>query len=315
MKSHLGRLALAVAAIWACAACGRLGFGLSALDAAAPVDTGTAAVDVDAAVAHDAAILMEDAGMVTKTTAVQVPVAAMSDDAAVALDAGPARNDAAVAADAGTSVSDAAIAVDAGPVACALVPPKAGANLMIDDMEDGDSLIIAADGRRGGWYVNNDGTRGNQMPALGEPFTVTAGGAHGSSYSVRTTGTGFNTWGAALGVSLNAANGTRCTYDVTGTHGFRFVAKGSASVTVQVATSATVPTNAGGTCSGTCEDYYATTIQLGTAWTSYQLPWPMLAQEGWGTRASFAPDTVMFFEFAFDVGATFDLSIDDLSFY
>jgi hypothetical protein len=316
MKSYLCRLVLAVATTWACSSCGRLGFDLLALDAPAPIDADphSQAVEMDAGIAHDAGgistgnglvadvtpVSSVDAGTVTVVDTTQMP------DATVAVDAMPV---------------DSGIAVDAGPTTpttpttCALVPPTIGANLTIDDMEDGDSLIIATDGRRGSWYVNNDATRGFQMPALGEPFTVTPGGASGSAYAVRTTGSGFNTWGAALGVVLSGANSLRCPYDVTGTRGIRFVAKGTGSVTVQVATSATVQINQGGRCATNCEDFYATTIELGSTWTTYQLPWQSLAQEGWGTRAAFAPNTVMFFEFAFDVGSFFDLYIDDLTFY
>jgi hypothetical protein len=318
MKSYLSRLVLAVATTWACAACGRLGFDLLAQDAAAAIDADSQAVEMDAGVAHDAGAIYVDASVAdvtpviiddasTGTVVDNTPIP----DSTVAVDAMPV--DAAMAVDA--AGPDAAIAIDAGPTTCATVPPKIGTNLTIDDMEDGDSFIIATDARRGTWYVNNDATSGYQMPALGAPFTVTSGGAAGSAYSVRTSGFGFNSWGAALGVVLSDANGARCPYDVTGTRGMRFVAKGSGSVTVQVATSATVPVNEGGRCLTNCYDYYATTIDLNSTWTTYQLSWQSLSQEGWGTRAAFAPNTVMFFEFAFDVGSSFDLSIDDLAFY
>ena len=312
MKLYLSRLVLAVATTWACSACGRLGFGLLAQDAAAANDTDSLAVDTDAGVARDAgSIIYIDHGSVADVT----PVIMVEDagTATVAVMDTTRTPDSTVAVDA-MSV-DAGIAVDAGPTTCAPVAPKIGANLMIDDVEDGDSFIVATDARRGSWYVNNDATLGYQMPAVGKPFSVTAGGASGSAYSVRTTGSGFNSWGAALGVVLSDANGRRCPYDVTGTRGMRFVAKGTGSVTVQVATSATVPIDEGGHCATNCYDYYATTIVVGSTWTTYQLPWQILAQEGWGTRAAFAPNSVMFFEFAFDVGSFFDLYIDDLAFY
>lgn len=72
-------------------------------------------------------------------------------------------------------------------------PAEPSAPLLIDDFEDGD---VRSKEPRGWWYPVNDGTG---LQGFGvEP--VTRGAA--SVYALRTHGSGFQEWGAALGVNL-----------------------------------------------------------------------------------------------------------------
>jgi hypothetical protein len=101
---------------------------------------------------------------------------------------------------------------------------------------------------------------------------------------------------------------------ITWGHRSKSYAKGTGTVTVSVATSPTVPLTAGGTCTASCFDYYATYIDLTESWVLHQITWEQLAQDGWGTPVDFSPAEVMYFEFEFGENVDFDLYVDDLSF-
>jgi hypothetical protein len=221
----------------------------------------------------------------------------------------------AAALDAGGAVANS----DAGevePATCARDAPVAAADLLIDDLEDGDALIREAEGRRGAWYTVNDGSRSaTQTPAPGAAFVAVDEGARGSAYAARTWGRGFLGWGAALGVRLNAAAQTACAYDASATDGIRFYARGSGTATVSVSSAATLPVAAGGTCSAGCLDYYATRIVLTSHWSLHEISWRELRQTGWGTPVRFDPARLFAVEFAFGRGVAFDLYVDDLTFY
>ena len=312
MQSHACRLLFAAAAAWALSGCGRLGFEEHALDAGT-IDNMSNAVEVDAGAVVDANEPMPDAGAPSAPLPVfDAAISIDSSDTIAVSDPAP-QTDAAISGDA--EPDDAVTVADAGPTMCPSVRPKTGTELLIDDMEDGDTSIAEIDGRRGGWYVNNDGTRGYQTPAYGAPFTTVMPGAAGSMYAVRTTGVGFNDWGAAIGVVLSNASGNRCPYDASATHGLRLYARGAGTVTVSIATTGTVPIEHGGRCIGMCYDYHAVAITLSNAWTMHTLPWYAFAQGGWGTPGPFVLGGMMYIEFGFDAGTAFDLSVDNLAFY
>jgi hypothetical protein len=320
MRLFVSRLLLVAAASWAVAACGRLGFDevspADGLRADASADTATDSVPLTVATApavmplSDAPVVYLDAGPSQDATLVLNPTPVID-----ASDPGNVLDATTGVVDATTTMTLDAGTTDAAPATCPTLPPRLGTNVSIDDLEDGDALITASDGRGGGWYVNNDATSGYQIPAVGTPFEPVSPGAHSSVYSARTTGTGFNDWGAAVGVVLNDASGLRCPYDAASARGLRFLAKGTGTVTLSVGSASTVPVEYGGRCRSACYDYHATTFVVSSAWSMVQIPWTSLAQGGWGTRAVFSPSGLMFIEFAFGAGATFDFSIDDLAFY
>src|SRR5688572_484629 len=75
---------------------------------------------------------------------------------------------------------------------------------LIDDLEDGDGAIHEVGGRIGSWYTFNDETMtGTQTPVPDTDFLAAEGGAGGSLYAARTTGSGFTEWGAGMGLDVN----------------------------------------------------------------------------------------------------------------
>jgi len=190
---------------------------------------------------------------------------------------------------------------------------SAGA-IVVDDLEDGDRFIRPESGLSGGWQTVSDSSAGMLVPALGTPLEPTPGGAFGSAYSMRVAGSGFSDWGAGLAVSLNAY---QCPVDVSAHSGFSFAVRGTAtgSMLVSVATLPTTPSSAGGTCTtAACNDHFTLSLPVSNTWTTHAVSFGSLSQTGWGTPASFVPSEVLYIQFSFGPGVTFDISVDDLAF-
>jgi expansin (peptidoglycan-binding protein) len=191
---------------------------------------------------------------------------------------------------------------------------------LIDDLEDGDALIVPQQGRSGRWTTYNDGT-GQQTPAQGAIADPESGGANGSAYAMHTTGSGFTDWGAGLQVDLNnstdGAGSGRAAFDASAYDGIRFWARGSGLVRVELSTRATATTDEGGTCSDNCLDNHGQEITLADSWTEYSVSFSTVVQQGWGLAADFSAADLLAIAFRVNVpdSANFDIWVDDLGFY
>jgi hypothetical protein len=206
-----------------------------------------------------------------------------------------------------------------GPI-CDFIPQAAGLSPLIDDMEDGDGYIVPLEGRSGTWFTYNDGTpSGSQFPFPGQAFSMQyAGDSQVGKFVANTSGVGFDTWGAGMGLVLNAG----CPYDASVYRGVRFYAKAEQAMSVRliIATRATSPPEAGGTClaHGTfaCYDAFQIPLMLGTAWQEERVLFTQLAQQGWGVPAAFDASTVIGINFqTIDTDTPFSYSVDSVSFY
>lgn len=191
---------------------------------------------------------------------------------------------------------------------------------MIDDLEDGDALILAANGRRGAWYSYNDESKGaSQLPAA--PFEPSAGGPATSLFQAQTSGSGFSVWGAGIGVDLNnegdpdGGDGMRMPWDAGAHQGVVFHARGNAPIRVKLLIDAVVPTETGGSCAADCEDAHGKIIPLSDEWVQYTVGFDEAFQEGWGAAASFDASTLMSIQFQVGAGTDFDYAIDQVGFY
>jgi hypothetical protein len=189
-----------------------------------------------------------------------------------------------------------------------------GGPLLIDDLEDGDRWIGPQSGLSGNWYTVADGSGGTLSPPAQTALQPTPDGAFGSAYRVRVQGSGFTDWGAGMALTLNAFG---CTFDASAEQGIGFSIQGSGgTVTVSLATVATTPGGGIGSCvEPACNDHFAIDMPLSTAWTSRSVAFADLSQAGWGTPATFRPSDLIYIQFSFGAGATFDVSVDDLTFY
>jgi hypothetical protein len=208
--------------------------------------------------------------------------------------------------------------------ACTTTVGAGASNGKIDDLEDNDHVIAPIDGRTGYWYTFNDKT-GTQTPApesvSGSPFLPMAGGANGSSYAAATSGSGFKTWGAGMGFTLNTQGTASCAFDASAYTGIRFWARGNgAAVRMKVTTPATTPTTEGGTCVEggpglECSNAHGKDFTPG-AWQLIEVPFATLTQqEYWGQPAAFDKSKLLQVQFQIAQEITFDIAVDDLEFY
>ena len=189
---------------------------------------------------------------------------------------------------------------------------------MIDNLDDNDRMIIAANGRQGPWHSFNDSNGGNIQPPLGTGFFATAGGANNTSYAVHTTGSGYQFGG--VGFDLNNATQTpeamqSMAYNASAYNGVTFWAKSSMGGTLRVefAMRSFVPTDRGGTCTTNCWNVYgANTATLTANWAQYTIMWAGMQREQGGTSPAFNPAELM--SISFKGPGTFDFWVDEIQF-
>jgi hypothetical protein len=198
--------------------------------------------------------------------------------------------------------------------------PSAGSGL-IDDFETEDDVIAEEDGRKGAWYVTNDG-RGMQTPRAGTMLlpVATEPAREGSGHAVRTSGGPFYGWGALIGATL-ASGG----YDLSRYQGIRLWVRSAAAAPMGppgalAATKVrlsfpTLATNVGGGCT-VCNDHFGADVPLSAEWTQVDVPFSSLKQSGFG-RPQIALDLTKTtdLQLSFPASVTFDLWLDDVELY
>src|SRR6187431_2100110 len=197
------------------------------------------------------------------------------------------------------------------------------AELVIDDLEDGDHIISPIGSRLGYWFTYNDGTA-TQLPS-GAIFTPMAGG-HSAKFSAHTSGPAFTTWGAGFGFDFNNTASKSCTYDASAYQGIKFWAKGDVTIRAVVKIPATTAKKANGSDAGTCvsstmcDDHFGLTPSpaLTATWKEFTIDFAggaTFKQEGWGTAVTtFDKKNIIAMQFQVAKGLPFDFSIDDLTF-
>ena len=192
---------------------------------------------------------------------------------------------------------------------------------MIDDMEDGDGRILQMNGRQGPWHTFNSG-ESTQMPA-GPSITPEMGGANGSMSAMHTSGKGF----AYAGIGFDLSNADTAPesaqskpYDASAWTGVVFSAKGGASASaklrIEIPMRDFVPSDRGGTCTGTCWNVYGFQMMtaLGTSWQEVKVPFSALVREDGSTKPAFDSKQIMSISFK-QLKDDFDFWIDDVRFY
>jgi len=195
---------------------------------------------------------------------------------------------------------------------------------LIDDMEDGDSLVLAVNSRDGNWYAGHDATvGGTQFP--GDNFVMSALAKTDSRYpmskrAAMTNGMGFKDWGETMGFNLRLANEVTHklpTYDASGACGLHFFAKigsgASNEFAVRVPDKNSLPD--GGVCgssSAPCYIHYHKQFVFSTGWQEYAVLFSQLAQNGWAPALDIKH--VFGVEFGIVPNAKFELWVDDIAF-
>jgi hypothetical protein len=197
----------------------------------------------------------------------------------------------------------------------------------IDDLEDGDDSILALGFRVGFWYTFNDATPGGRQTPPGTLVSTEPGGSSAIGYCARTFGSGFEMWGAGIGLDLNNTGDElpgmmtkRLPYDASAFKGVAFAAKGNVTLRFAASTAAVEDVAAGGTCVGgarnpACADTHGVAIPLSADWRTYSVPFDRLTQEGFGLRVAFDVTKVVALYFSVSQGRPFDISLDDIGFF
>ncbi len=201
--------------------------------------------------------------------------------------------------------------------------PSSASIDMIDDMEDGDASILVSGDRNGAWFSIHDGTPGSLWPPSDSPFVMSPlsqmRGA--SKVSVRSNGSGFSTWGAAVGLVFKIDDAKQPVfYDASQYKGVTFWARiGDDNSTTSLRAEFPDKNTAalGGVCQGDrCNGHFGRVISLSQAWKQFTLAFSELKQPEFGMPQP-AVDLVHLagIQFEFGKDATFYVLIDDIAFY
>lgn len=219
----------------------------------------------------------------------------------------------------GGSAAGEAPSLEGGAAAEGGAPATSAEVSALDDFEHEDSTILELDGRKGDWYVSNDG-RGVQTPPAGADLLPTPleRARGGSTHALHTSGGPFFSWGALVGASFSS--GER--YDLSGYRGIRMWVRSSPSAMMgpgaakQVRLNlTTTATSAGGPCT-VCNDHFGADIPLSSQWVLVDLPLKSLKQVGFG-RPQLEQDlsAVVDLQLTFPANVAFDLWVDDVELY
>ncbi len=198
---------------------------------------------------------------------------------------------------------------------------------VIDTFEDQNPALPTNEGRKGVWYQFHDSAGTNQTFGI-EGIPGTRGSA--SQYGVHTSGSGYTSWGAGIGVDLNASGSTKNAYDASAYTGITFWAR-TASVTnsgkslmvvfpdgnsvYNVAGGLTackdIPTV--GATNNNCDKNMYVNVTLAAAWQKYTVNFADVSSDG-GSLTTLATDQLVSIQFRSATGAIFDFWIDDVVF-
>lgn len=202
------------------------------------------------------------------------------------------------------------------PVGCGI---STGADALIDDFEDSNSLVAAVDARTGTWENFDDTSlTGSYAPK----FPSALEGRDGSvGYCV--TVKGYSEWGANLVANMSAP---KCGYDASAYKGVCFWAKGSVEaggpIIFAVGTSDTVPETSGGKCVTGCNSHYQLKLtgehELTDAYKEYCVEWAALALPSVPQPKAMDSKAIVQMEWKFPAGAgestDGQICIDDVRF-
>jgi hypothetical protein len=189
---------------------------------------------------------------------------------------------------------------------------------VLDDFEDGDEAIYEHQGRRGTWFVLNDGTA-SQTPEPGSSVLPSAFQLvrSGSTRGMHTSGGPFDTWGASLGTTLASVNGEPSAYDLSMFQGLKFwVRSNTMSQSAAKEVRLSLLTTASGKV-GSCTACFGITVPLTSKWVQIEVPFASITQGGFGRPGPSKADlqAITSLQFQFPDNVSFDFWLDDIELY
>jgi hypothetical protein len=184
---------------------------------------------------------------------------------------------------------------------------------LIEDFEQDDSWVLAADGRKGSWITYDDGT-GKQVPPSRSALFPSRipGGRAASKRGLHVSGSRFSQWGVTFGTELADA----ACYDASAYAGIEFWAKGPGQIRVGLQMIDVQDVKYGGLCQTDCYDTHRKIVDLSPTFRKYVVRWEDLRQL-YAARVpvAFDPRRVRFLEFGIAPESTpFDVWLDDVAF-
>ena len=196
--------------------------------------------------------------------------------------------------------------------------PGAGEDV-VDDMEDGNFFLSAKPPRFGYWYVAGDNTFGAKLPKIEELVAPLAPARGSSANAVHFEASGFEGWGASVGLTFADSSQKRSAYDAGNALGITFWLRGvvgnGTKLRVLFPLVGTDPSgnSCGGSAQGECLDHFASQVAVPPEWQQVTILFSALRQAGWGAPLSgFDPAQLLGVEWTAGVANT-DVWIDDLA--
>ena len=163
--------------------------------------------------------------------------------------------------------------------------------LVIDDFEDGDREASLNEGL---WYVSNDGTGVQTLSVVASPVENP-----GSSYSLRSSGVGFERFGQVIcDIAGNASS-----FDASAYAALSFSARAEPGSSPDVLFAFLVGSQ-----------HFAVPVRFGTQWGVHTIPFADALPAEDGPLMSFDPRAIAAIQFVVPRGASFDFWLDDLEF-
>ncbi len=175
---------------------------------------------------------------------------------------------------------------------------------MLDDFEDGDNLSLL--GEAWYWYTDESNNGASTITTtVNEDGEMVMDGAGYESTAALTLSwaldQGDYEWTPYVGWGVNCGDETT-PFDISGYGGITYMYKGSAHIAVIETTN--IVDN----------DFYKAGVDASAEWRRIDIPYALLAQDGWGATVDFAPESVRAISFQ-AMGATGDtgtVTIDNL---
>jgi hypothetical protein len=189
---------------------------------------------------------------------------------------------------------------------CELVDADDG---LIDDAEDGDFKIAAIGGRCGGWMVGKD-DKSTIVPKDNKQI-MTAGGPDKSKMAAHVKGTTASSDNACAATFMILACGDM--YDATKYAGLTFWAKSESKSKVRFAVT-DGQTDPQGKIDRLCSHHFGKSLEIGTEWKKYTVPFGDLAPAAGERFTSVDPHRLFSLGWAVGAGQDFDLWLDEVRF-
>ena len=212
-----------------------------------------------------------------------------------------------------------------GAVCLATPAVGAAADLLIDNLEDGNNTVgddKMPPVRIGYWYTFKDTVATCVAmpppdPSGATPFPPAPGMGAAASTGARLSGSGCTgpDYAAGIGFDVNNCNMRPNAYDGTAYNGIKFWYKSTTAVRFQIGTSATTPAP-NGTCATECYDHHGLMLTAAPSGMDITIPFSMLNQEWTMTMTAFNKAQILNFQWQVkkEEGAAFDVTIDNIEF-